>query len=195
MEPLEMESLAAGGGGGPSSLSGSTTAIRSRRSHQSLSSNNNKNLNNTNITTNTSTNKTIIDSSIGPSIIAMKRQISTISPPQIHSSLGGACSNLINSIVGAGIIGIPYALNESGLIAGVVLLVLVSYLTDKSLRLLVEVATFSSKLHGRGVLTFEDLLSVRATTNNLIDFLLHTFGDDEDDAMFMGGLCVCVLFG
>ena len=46
--------------------------------------------------------------------------------------------NLINSIVGAGIIGIPYAFSQSGLVTGLFLLVLVSYLTGKfeALRLL-----------------------------------------------------------
>lgn len=114
-----------------------------------------------------------------------KRQISNLSEPKKKSGVPGACSNLVNSIVGAGIIGIPFALKESGLIAGVVLLVLVSVFTgkslegrthknvnsipptfgplhsskiDKSLRMLVEMATFHPKLKGHGVLTFEDLM-------------------------------------
>ncbi len=61
-----------------------------------------------------------------------KRQISNLSLPKKKSGIAGACSNLVNSIVGAGIIGIPFALKESGLVAGVVLLLLVSYFTGES---------------------------------------------------------------
>jgi hypothetical protein len=81
----------------------------------------------------------------------------TLSLPKKKSSILGASSNLVNSIVGAGIIGIPYALRMSGLISGVLLLLLVSVLTDKSLRLLIEQASFHPKLKKRSVHTFEDL--------------------------------------
>jgi solute carrier family 38 (sodium-coupled neutral amino acid transporter), member 11 len=54
------------------------------------------------------------------------------------SSIIGAFSNLVNAIVGAGIIGIPYAMKECGLGAGLVLIFFVALLTDKSLRLLIE---------------------------------------------------------
>mmetsp|Transcript_28621 Transcript_28621/g.42316 ORF Transcript_28621/g.42316 Transcript_28621/m.42316 type:complete len:544 (+) Transcript_28621:69-1700(+) len=87
-----------------------------------------------------------------------KRQISKVSRPKTKSEICGACSNLINSIVGAGIIGIPYALKESGLVAGALLLVLASYCTDKSLRMLVELAHFHPRLKSIDVLTFEDLM-------------------------------------
>jgi sodium-coupled neutral amino acid transporter 11 len=63
--------------------------------------------------------------------IAPRRQISNLSLPNRKSGLGGAQSNLINSIVGAGIIGVPFALKESGLVAGVILLFLVSYFTGE----------------------------------------------------------------
>jgi len=56
---------------------------------------------------------------------------STISLPIKKSGIFGTSSNLVNSIVGAGIIGIPYAFRESGLLVGVFLLILVSYLTGK----------------------------------------------------------------
>ncbi|KAL7486898.1 hypothetical protein ACHAW6_012498 [Cyclotella cf. meneghiniana] len=83
----------------------------------------------------------------------------TLSLPRKKSSILGASSNLVNSIVGAGIIGIPYALRMSGLISGVALLVLVSVLTDKSLRLLIEQASFHPRLKNRNVHTFEELAS------------------------------------
>jgi sodium-coupled neutral amino acid transporter 11 len=83
----------------------------------------------------------------------------TLSMPKKKSSILGASSNLVNSIVGAGIIGIPYALRMSGLWAGVLLLILVAVLTDKSLRLLIEQASFHPRLSHLPVHTFEDLAS------------------------------------
>jgi len=56
------------------------------------------------------------------------------------SSLTGASFNLINTIVGAGIVGIPFAVKEAGFVAGVALVVLCAALTVKSLRLLIETA-------------------------------------------------------
>jgi sodium-coupled neutral amino acid transporter 11 len=56
------------------------------------------------------------------------------------SSISGATSNLVNAIIGAGIVGIPFAIRETGLIAGVVLVVLCAFLTDKSLKVLVGTA-------------------------------------------------------
>jgi sodium-coupled neutral amino acid transporter 11 len=84
---------------------------------------------------------------------------SNISKPHKQSGIAGASANLVNSIVGAGIIGIPYALRESGLLAGLFLLGLVAYLTDKSLRIIVGLASFHPKLKNRDVRTFEDLAS------------------------------------
>lgn len=78
--------------------------------------------------------------------------------PRKRSQISGACSNLVNSIVGAGIIGIPFALQQSGLVSGVVLLLLVGYFTDKSLKMMVDLATSSPQLKGRGVWTYDDLM-------------------------------------
>lgn len=91
---------------------------------------------------------------------APTRSVSNISLPETKSGIFGASSNLVNSIVGAGIIGIPYAIKQSGLAIGLALLFLVSYLTDKSLRMIVELASFHPKLKSLGILTFEDLMSV-----------------------------------
>lgn len=79
------------------------------------------------------------------------------------SSIGGAASNLVNGIVGAGIIGIPYAIGQAGLVAGLVLLIVVAVGTDKSLRLLVDLAaTFRGRRRGSGavVATYEDLMRI-----------------------------------
>ncbi len=82
------------------------------------------------------------------------RQVSNISMPKTKSGLLGASSNLVNSIVGAGIIGIPNAMVQSGIVVGLALLMLVAYLTDKSLRIIIEVACFHPKLKHLGVLTY-----------------------------------------
>ena len=57
-------------------------------------------------------------------------------------------------------IGIPYAIRNAGIVAGVLLLLLVSYMTDKSLRILIELANYHPKLKNLGVRTFEDLMSI-----------------------------------
>lgn len=49
-----------------------------------------------------------------------------------------AVFNFVNSIIGAGIIGLPFALNEAGFVAGLVLLVGITFATDYSVRLLVR---------------------------------------------------------
>jgi Transmembrane amino acid transporter protein len=76
--------------------------------------------------------------------IVVENQESTLPSPRIlhkqasapieMSGIFGASSNMVNSIVGAGIIGIPYAFKQSGLIAGILLLLLVGYLTGMSLQ-------------------------------------------------------------
>jgi solute carrier family 38 (sodium-coupled neutral amino acid transporter), member 11 len=60
------------------------------------------------------------------------------------STIVGATANLINAIIGSGIIGIPFAIQQAGLVAGFILVCLCALLTDKSLRLLVETAKHAS---------------------------------------------------
>lgn len=61
------------------------------------------------------------------------------------SSLRSAMSNMANSIIGAGIIGQPYALRQAGLLTGVILLILLTIIVDWTIRLIV----INSKLSGR----------------------------------------------
>ncbi|KAK4146488.1 transmembrane amino acid transporter protein-domain-containing protein [Dichotomopilus funicola] len=60
------------------------------------------------------------------------------------SSLPSAFMNMANSIIGAGIIGQPYAMREAGLLAGTVLLVLLTVVVDWTICLIVV----NSKLSG-----------------------------------------------
>lgn len=54
-----------------------------------------------------------------------------------HSTVFGASFNFINSIVGAGIIGIPLAIQQCGFIIGMVLLLLVAYFIYSSVVMLI----------------------------------------------------------
>lgn len=98
--------------------------------------------------------------STDPSRTPAHRSISNVDPVDHKTGVFGASSNLVNAIVGAGIIGIPFAVEQSGLVVGVGLLILVSWMTSKSLRMIVELASYHPKLAGKGVLTFEDLIKI-----------------------------------
>ncbi|XP_051815150.1 putative sodium-coupled neutral amino acid transporter 11 [Acanthochromis polyacanthus] len=67
----------------------------------------------------------------------------TLIPPdkaagESRSSLISASFNFINSIIGSGIIGLPYALNQAGLPFGLLLLIVVGFITDYSIILLIK---------------------------------------------------------
>ncbi|XP_064614204.1 putative sodium-coupled neutral amino acid transporter 11 [Liolophura sinensis] len=57
---------------------------------------------------------------------------------KIQSNIPFTSFNFINSIVGSGIIGIPYAINQAGFGLGILLLVLVAVVTDCSVLMLIE---------------------------------------------------------
>ncbi|CAG8983729.1 hypothetical protein HYALB_00006298 [Hymenoscyphus albidus] len=61
------------------------------------------------------------------------------------SGLRSAFMNMANSIIGAGIIGQPYAFKQAGLVAGILLLVVLTITVDWTIRLIVV----NSKLSGR----------------------------------------------
>ncbi|QIW97458.1 hypothetical protein AMS68_002976 [Peltaster fructicola] len=60
------------------------------------------------------------------------------------SGLSSAFMNMANSIIGAGIIGQPYAFRQAGLLTGIVLLILLTIIVDWTIRLIVT----NSKLSG-----------------------------------------------
>ena len=115
-----------------------------------------------------------------PHHATMRRQVSSIDAPQHKTGIMGSTSNLVNSIVGSGIIGLPYAMREAGLVIGLLLLVVVSYFTDKSLRIIVELATFHPQLKDIGVHTFEDLMWIPFGINGkrfiLVSMLILAYG-------------------
>lgn len=56
------------------------------------------------------------------------------------SSILGASFNLCNNIIGAGIVGIPFAMSQCSFKVGISMLLILGLMTVKSLRLLVETA-------------------------------------------------------
>jgi len=68
------------------------------------------------------------------------------------ASLLATTANYINSIIGSGMIGIPFALKEAGFGLGLILLVLVGILTDYSLRLMVTAGTLSGTSSYQGIM-------------------------------------------
>ena len=76
-------------------------------------------------------------------------------PPMIEngrSSIMSAVSNFVNSIVGAGIIGLPFALSQSGFWMGIIMMVALALLVDWTVRLLIR----SGKLASRS--SYQDLV-------------------------------------
>lgn len=63
-----------------------------------------------------------------------------------NSSVLTASFNFINSIVGAGIIGIPYAIQRCGFVSGVIMLAYVAYLVYQSVTMLIDCGVKANKL-------------------------------------------------
>jgi len=83
---------------------------------------------------------------------------SDMNPHHQSSSILGVSINMCNTIVGAGIVSLPSAFMNSGIIAGSVLLIFVSYLVQRSLMILTEVTSFHPVGKKFKVKSFEQLL-------------------------------------
>ncbi|KAL7302006.1 hypothetical protein TKK_0005243 [Trichogramma kaykai] len=68
------------------------------------------------------------------------------------SSLPLASFNFINSIIGSGVIGIPYALHQAGFGLGIALLIIVAVLTDYSLVLMVRSGHLCGEMSYQGLM-------------------------------------------
>ncbi|KAG8039591.1 hypothetical protein G9C98_008234 [Cotesia typhae] len=68
------------------------------------------------------------------------------------TSLPLASFNFINSIIGSGVIGIPYALHQSGFGLGILLLIIVAVLTDYSLILMVRSGHLCGEMSYQGLM-------------------------------------------
>lgn len=72
-----------------------------------------------------------------------RRQLPTTVKDEVQenkSGLVGCVANLMNAIVGSGIVGIPYAVQQAGFCAGIFLIILCAIITETSLRLLIATA-------------------------------------------------------
>lgn len=100
------------------------------------------------------------------------------------SSMAMALMNFINSIVGAGVVGQPYAFKNCGVLAGTILLIILAFTIDWTLRLIVV----NSKLSGKR--TFQDTA-------------FHCFGNPGRWIMLIaqasfaygGAMAFCVIIG
>ncbi|XP_013398281.1 putative sodium-coupled neutral amino acid transporter 11 isoform X2 [Lingula anatina] len=77
-----------------------------------------------------------------------------VKPIEKLSSVPAAVLNVINSIIGSGIVGMPFALKEGGIGMAVLLIIVVGVLTDYSLQLLIA-AGLQSKTS-----TYQDVMQV-----------------------------------
>uniref|UniRef100_A0A8B9P7M0 Putative sodium-coupled neutral amino acid transporter 11 n=1 Tax=Apteryx owenii TaxID=8824 RepID=A0A8B9P7M0_APTOW len=80
-----------------------------------------------------------------------------------NSDLASAGFNIINSIIGSGIIGLPYSMKQAGFPLGVLLLFGVAYITDYSIILLIKGGNLSSTS------TYQELVK---KTYGLIGYLI-----------------------
>lgn len=108
-------------------------------------------------------------------------------PPDWLSRGGGiwaGIANMSNSILGAGIIGLPYALREAGFFCGIVLLVILGIVTDWTIRLIV----LNAKMSGRR--TYIDILDSCFGRPGRAAASFFQF------AFAFGGMCAfCVIIG
>ncbi|KAF0297383.1 putative sodium-coupled neutral amino acid transporter 11 [Amphibalanus amphitrite] len=78
------------------------------------------------------------------------RQASGDEEKKEQSSLTSASFNFINTIIGSGILGMPYALRQAGVGLGLMLFVLVAWMTDASILMLVRAGNLA------GTSTYQD---------------------------------------
>ncbi|GAA5916392.1 Avt2p [Sporobolomyces salmoneus] len=118
---------------------------------------------------------------------ALERDAEESEPPDWLTRGGGVwagIANMSNSILGAGIIGLPYALREAGLLSGILLLLVLGVVTDWTIRLIV----LNAKMSGR---------------RSYIDIMDSCFGRKGraacsffQFAFAFGGMCAfCVILG
>lgn len=77
-------------------------------------------------------------------ILVLKKQVGgeekdvPLKDEEKKSSLLGAFANLCNVTIGAGIVGLPYAIKEAGLVSGTIMIIACALMTDYSLRQLIS---------------------------------------------------------
>ncbi|KAG8199869.1 hypothetical protein JTE90_015860 [Oedothorax gibbosus] len=82
----------------------------------------------------------------------VKQLIIDDGPKNLKCNLAQTSFNYINSVIGSGIVGIPYALQQAGLGMGIILLLLIAVATDYSLCIMIKAGTAA------GVTTYQALI-------------------------------------
>ncbi|KAI9028359.1 transmembrane amino acid transporter protein-domain-containing protein [Phycomyces nitens] len=104
--------------------------------------------------------------------------------PSEGGSIFSSFLNMANSIIGAGIIGLPFAFKEAGFWTGIGLLILLTVVVDWTVRLLM----YNGKLAGRA--TYQDLMEFSFGRPGLVAISIFQF------AFAFGGMCAyCVILG
>lgn len=91
-----------------------------------------------------------------------------------NSTVLTASFNFINSIVGAGIIGIPYAMQQCGFVSGVLMLTSVAYLVYQSVTMLIDCGIKANKLDFEELA--EHLLGKTGYYASLVFMFLFAYG-------------------
>ncbi|KAM0788841.1 hypothetical protein ACM66B_002926 [Microbotryomycetes sp. NB124-2] len=100
------------------------------------------------------------------------------------AGLFAGIANMSNSILGAGIVGLPYALREAGFFVGLILLVVLGLVTDWTIRLIV----LNAKMSGRK--TYIDIMDTCFGPRGRAAVSFFQF------AFAFGGMCAfCVILG
>ncbi|GAA5821852.1 hypothetical protein JCM10212_007043 [Sporobolomyces blumeae] len=117
----------------------------------------------------------------------LERDAEEHEPPDWLTRGGGVLAgiaNMSNSILGAGIIGLPYALREAGFLSGIILLLILGVVTDWTIRLIV----LNAKMSGRR--TYIDIMDSCFGRKGRAAVSFFQF------AFAFGGMCAfCVILG
>ncbi|XP_062974383.1 putative sodium-coupled neutral amino acid transporter 11 [Elgaria multicarinata webbii] len=136
---------------------------------------------------------------------------------QGSSNLSSATFNVINSIIGSGMIGLPYSLKQAGFPLGILLLLGVAYITDYSIILLIKGGNLSgtnsyqalvNKAYGfvgylilsalQFLYPFIAMISYNIITGDTLTKVFQRIPGVDQDNLFIGRhviiLCVTIIF-
>ncbi|KAK6347707.1 hypothetical protein TWF718_005544 [Orbilia javanica] len=126
----------------------------------------------------------LLTSIAAPSVVLAGFDSDGFEDPTSRSGMKMAFMNMANSIIGAGIIGQPYAFKQAGLATGVILLVVLTVLVDWTINLIV----INSKLSGAN--SFQSTVSACFGKWGLISISLAQWA-----FAFGGMIAFCIIIG
>lgn len=125
-----------------------------------------------------------IENEIGESISSRNERNQEDGEEVGHSTVWGASFNLVNSIVGAGIIGIPLAIQQCGFILGILMLSIVAVLIYHSVLMLIECGVKENKFNLEELA--EHLYGVKGYYFALLFMFLFAFGGQTAYLVIIG---------